>query len=142
MFFPSRKQLAHFSRTGLRFAYVIVALCQILRRLVLHVSQHRVGAGLAEEVGDGRVLPPHGEVQRRAAVEHGGVDVGAVAEQQLHRGEVVQLHGEMKSRFPTGSFLGGTQTNRTLAPKGVVSSQMIFFATGKATSVTHLELEA
>lgn len=69
---------------SVKIAYIIVAVSQIQRRLVLHVPQHLVGAKLAEEVGDGDVLPPHGEVQRRAAVVHGSVHIGAAAEQQLH----------------------------------------------------------
>lgn len=88
-----------------RTSYIIVAIGQVQRGLVLHVAQHGVGAGLAEEIGDGRVLPPHGEMERRAAVEHGGVHVGAAVEQQLHRRGVVNLHGEMERRFAAGSLL-------------------------------------
>lgn len=46
-------------------------------------------------------------MQGRAAVEHGGVDVGSPAEQQLHRRDVAQLDGEVKSCFAAGSFLPG-----------------------------------
>lgn len=87
--------------------YIIIAISQIQRRLVLHVSQHCVGTRLAEEVGDVCVLPPHREMQGRAAVEHGGIHVGPSADQQTHRCDVMQLHSEVKSCFPAGSFLRG-----------------------------------
>ena len=93
-------------------SYIIIAVSQIQRRLVLHVSKHRVGAGLAEQVGDGGVLPPHRQMQGRAAVKHGGVHVGPPAEQQLHGRDVVQLDREVKSRFPTGSFLRGAEMEK------------------------------
>lgn len=85
--------------------YIIVAIGQIQRRLVLHVPQHFVGARLTEQVSDGGVLSPHGEVQRGAAVEHGGVHVGSPAQQQLHRQHVMKLHGEMKRGPSAGSLL-------------------------------------
>ncbi len=64
--------------------YIIVAISQIQCRFILHVSKHCVGAGLAQEVGDGSVLSPHCQMQGRAAVKHGGVNVGSPAEQQPH----------------------------------------------------------
>ncbi|TNN76106.1 hypothetical protein EYF80_013637 [Liparis tanakae] len=57
---------------------------EIQRRFVLHVSQHRVSARLAKEVGDGGVLSPHCEMQGSAAVKHGSIHIGSPAEQQLH----------------------------------------------------------
>lgn len=97
---------------SVKIAYIIVAVSQIQRRLVLHVPQHLVGTKLTEEVGDGDVLPPHGEMQRCAPVVHGSVHIGAAAEQQLHWHDVTQLHGEMKSRFAAGSFLRQEETEK------------------------------
>lgn len=86
-------------------AYVIVAVSQIQRRLVLHVPQHRVGAGLEQEVGDGDVLPPHCQMQGRAAVKHGSIHIGPPVEQKSHWCDVVHLHRQVKGRFATRSFL-------------------------------------
>jgi len=69
---------------SITITYIIVAVRQIQRRFVLHVSQHRVSARLAKEVGDGGVLPPHCEMQGSAAVKHGSIHIGSPAEQQLH----------------------------------------------------------
>lgn len=87
--------------------HIIIAIGQIQRRLVLHVSQHCVGTRLAEEIGDVCVLPPHRQVQRRAAVEHGSVHVGPSADQKTHQCDVMQLDSKVQSCFPTGSFLKG-----------------------------------
>lgn len=92
---------------SITITYIIIAVSQIQCRFVLHVSQHCVSASLAEGVGDGGVLSPHREMQRRAAIKHGGIHIGSLAEKQLHRCDVMQLDGEMKSRFATGSFLRG-----------------------------------
>lgn len=85
--------------------HVIVAIGQIQRCFILHVSQHRVSARLAEDVGDGGVPSPHRQMQGRAAVKHGGVCVGSPAEQQLHRRDVTELDGKMEGRFSARSFL-------------------------------------
>lgn len=85
--------------------YIIIAVSQIQCRFVLHISQHCVSARLAEDVGNGCVLSPYREMQGRAAIKHGAVHIGTPAEQQLHRCDVMQLNGEMKSCFATGSFL-------------------------------------
>lgn len=66
-----------------KIPYIIVAISQIQRRLILHVSQHLVGARLTEEVGDAGVLPTHRQMQRCAAVKHGGIHVGSHADQEL-----------------------------------------------------------
>ena len=60
--------------------YIIIAISQIQRRFILHVSQHCISAGLAEEGGDGSVLSPHCEVQGRAAVKHGSIHICSLAE--------------------------------------------------------------
>lgn len=85
--------------------YIIVSVGQIQCRFVLHVSQHSVSARLAEEVGDGGVLPPYRKMQGRASVEHGGVHIGSLVEEQLHRHDVMQLNSEVKSCFAASSFL-------------------------------------
>lgn len=95
------------------FAYIIIAVSQIQRRLVLHVSQHFVGAILTEDGGDGGVLSPHRKMQGCAAIKHCSVHIGSAAEQQLHRCDVMQLHGEVKRRFATGSFLRGERTEKS-----------------------------
>lgn len=97
--------LLMFLKPSITRTHVIVAVGKIQRRFVLHVPQHGVGARLAEEVGDGGVLSPHCQMQRRAAVKHGGVHVGSPAEQQLHGRHVVQLGGEMKGCFSARTFL-------------------------------------
>lgn len=89
--------------------HVVVAIGQIQCCFVLHVPQHRVSARLAEDVGNGGVPSPHREMQGRAAIKHGGVHLGSPAEQQLHRCDVVELHGKMERRFSTRSFLWGMQ---------------------------------
>lgn len=85
--------------------YIVVAFSEVQRSLILHVPKHHVGTRLAEEVGDGGVLSAHSQVQRCAAVEHGGVHVGAAAEEQLHRRHVAQFYGEVERRLPAGSLL-------------------------------------
>lgn len=64
--------------------YIIIAISKIQCRFVLHVPQHRVSARLAEEVGDGGVLSPYCEMQGRAAIKHGSVNIGPPAEEKLH----------------------------------------------------------
>lgn len=95
------------------FAYIIIAVSQIQRRLVLHVSEHFVGAILTEDGGDGGVLSPHRKMQGCAAIKHCSVHVGSAAEQQLHRCDVMQLHSEVKRRFAAGSFLQGERTKKS-----------------------------
>lgn len=92
-------------RLSIAKTYIIVSVGQIQCRFILHVSQHSVSARLAEEVGDLGVLPPYREMQGRASVEHGGVHIGSLVEEQLHRRDVMQLNGEVKSCFATSSFL-------------------------------------
>ena len=64
--------------------YIIIAISQIQRRFILHVSQHCVSSRLAEKVGYGSVLSPNRQMEGGAAVKHGSIHVGSPVEEQLH----------------------------------------------------------
>lgn len=128
VFYPQQQS----GDSALALTYVIVAIGQIQRRLILHVAQHCVSARLAQDVGNGSVPSPHREMQGGAAIKHGSVHIGPPAEQQLHRRDVAQLHGKMESRFPACSFLWWTQ----------MGNNVVKFYTGWATSREGLLVEA